>query len=120
MEVYRIGKTKFIHDLSGTGSRLYGGRWNSKGLGVIYTSSYRSLAALELLVHVPLKNLTHDYSLATIHIPENIRIKTITLHHLPDDWQNISMNPSLQEIGNKWMKELQACILKVPSVVIPK
>ena len=36
----------------GEGARLHGGRWNSRGARVVYVSSSRSLAALELLVHL--------------------------------------------------------------------
>ena len=32
MLLYRIAKKAYIEDLSGLGSRLYGGRWNEKGL----------------------------------------------------------------------------------------
>ncbi|MCI0493899.1 RES family NAD+ phosphorylase, partial [candidate division KSB1 bacterium] len=42
-----------MNDLTGTGARQYGGRWNHKGTGIIYTSESRSLAILEYLVHVP-------------------------------------------------------------------
>lgn len=47
MRVYRIAKTKYIRDLSGTGARIYGGRWNKKGLGILYTSENRALATVE-------------------------------------------------------------------------
>jgi len=50
--VYRIAKTRYIYDLTGAGARLYGGRWNQKGIGMIYTSENRSLASLEFLVHI--------------------------------------------------------------------
>lgn len=32
---------------SGDGARLYGGRWNSKGVRVVYLADYVSAAALE-------------------------------------------------------------------------
>ena len=35
---------------SGKGAALYGGRWNSVGIEVVYTSSHISLAILEILV----------------------------------------------------------------------
>jgi RES domain-containing protein len=51
MLVYRISGQRFANDLSGTGARLNGGRWNSVGLSLLYAASYRSLALLEILVH---------------------------------------------------------------------
>jgi RES domain-containing protein len=69
MEVFRIARCHYIDDLSGTGGRLFGGRWNSKGWPVLYTASSRSLAAMEALAHIPPKNLPPDFCIATIHIP---------------------------------------------------
>ena len=42
---------------TGEGARRYGGRWNSKGFAVIYTSSSISLAILEVLVHIPIYDI---------------------------------------------------------------
>src|ERR1700752_4906564 len=36
---------------SGQGARRYGGRWNSRGVRVIYTSQHQSTAALEVFIH---------------------------------------------------------------------
>ncbi|MDH3556285.1 MAG: RES family NAD+ phosphorylase, partial [Deltaproteobacteria bacterium] len=43
MVVYRIAKEKYIRDLAGTGARLSGGRWNNKGVGILYASESRAL-----------------------------------------------------------------------------
>lgn len=120
MEVFRISKNKYINDLSGTGSKLNGGRWNNKGMAVVYTSIYRSLAALELIVHVPQKNLTNDYQIATIHIPDSIKIKFISVKTLPIHWRAVPINPHLQVIGDQWLKESKYCVFQVPSVIIPQ
>src|SRR5260370_1403830 len=37
---------------SGEGARLYGGRWNSQGVTVVYTSPSLALAAVETFVHL--------------------------------------------------------------------
>ncbi|MEX2607338.1 MAG: RES family NAD+ phosphorylase, partial [Kiritimatiellia bacterium] len=50
---YRLTKKKRVHTaFDGEGARLYGGRWNSKGTRMVYTSAAPSLAILETLVHV--------------------------------------------------------------------
>lgn len=72
MRVYRIAKTKYIHDLSGAGARIYGGRWNNKGVGLLYTSENRALATVEHLGHVPLSIVPNELSIATIQIPDDL------------------------------------------------
>ena len=50
---WRITKSTDIRTaFSGEGSRLYGGRWNTKGVAVVYIAATRSLAILEILVHM--------------------------------------------------------------------
>jgi len=52
-EAWRILKEKHAATaFSGEGAAKTGGRWNSRGVPVIYTSSTQSLATLESLVHL--------------------------------------------------------------------
>ena len=51
MTVYRFTHKKFAGELSGTGARLVGGRWNPVGVSVVYTSESISLALLEVLAN---------------------------------------------------------------------
>ena len=118
MDVFRISTSRYIENLSGNGAQLYGGRWNSKGRPVIYTSGSRALAALEVLVHVPQKNLTEDFYVAVIFIPEQIKMKEIFVKNLPENWQEIPLQTSLQKLGDEYWKEGKYCVLKVPSVII--
>ena len=37
---------------SGEGARLFGGRWNSQGVRVVYASPSLALAAIETFVHL--------------------------------------------------------------------
>ena len=72
MLVYRICNTLYANDINGIGAKLYGGRWNNAGNAVVYTSSSRALAALEVLVHLPPKNVKPiDFSIVVIEVPEN-------------------------------------------------
>lgn len=51
MWAFRLARnTHPLYD--GEGARRSGGRWNSKGVRVLYMSENRSLAALEVLVHL--------------------------------------------------------------------
>lgn len=120
MEVFRISKCVFSRDLSGTGARMYGGRWNSKGLPLLYTAGSRALALLETLVHVPQKNLPKDLCLTIIKLPDALSMHTITSTDLPKDWRTIPIQTALQEIGDHWLKKGTTVILRVPSVIVPE
>ena len=53
IRAYRILKRKFVATaFSGQGARLFGGRWNSPGVGVVYTAGAVSLGILEWRVHL--------------------------------------------------------------------
>jgi len=119
MVLYRIAKTPYIRDLSGSGPRLYGGRWNPKGVGVIYTSENRALAALELFVHLSRVVIPPNLSLASIKIPDTASIKEITLKELPRNWRSFPAPPELAEIGASWIMTKGSLLLRVPSVIMP-
>ncbi|MBV9491101.1 MAG: RES family NAD+ phosphorylase, partial [Verrucomicrobia bacterium] len=52
VEAYRLVRTDRAEGaFSGEGSRLFGGRWNPKGVGVVYCSEHLSLCVLGLRVN---------------------------------------------------------------------
>jgi RES domain-containing protein len=116
MLVYRIGKTQFIRDLEGVGSKLYGGRWNHEGFSCLYTSENRALAVLEYLVNVSIQFIPRKLSLATFEIDDN-HIETISLNTLPKDWYTIPASFTAKNFGTEMLKNGVPCF-KVPSVVI--
>lgn len=118
MIVYRIAKAKYIRDLSGAGARLYGGRWNHKGIAVIYTSETRALATVELLVHLPLSMVPNDLSIASIEIPAHIVPKEIPTADLPANWRNYPAPAVLADLGTRWALSKETLLLRVPSVVV--
>ncbi len=63
IKLFRISTSQHINDITGTGARIYGGRWNHAGYPVVYVSGSRSLAALEFLVHVPMALAPEDLSI---------------------------------------------------------
>lgn len=119
MIVYRIAKTKFIHDLSGVGARITGGRWSRKGIGVIYTSESRALATVEYLVHVPLSYVPPGLSIASLEIPDNIsNMKEIQKDNLPTNWRDYPAPQELANVGTKWVLSNETLLLRVPSAVV--
>ena len=118
MQVYRLAKERFKNDLSGKGAEIAGGRWNSKGFAVLYTSESRALCTTEIAVHTPLGILPDDFYLITIEVPDDIDMKEIKTAQLPENWKNVPHINATQEMGNKFIKDLKYLILKVPSAVV--
>lgn len=118
MIVYRITNCDYATDLSGTGARLYGGRWNTEGKSMLYTASSRSLAILEVLVHLPPLMIPENYCSVEIDVPDD-SIVTIKDSDLPDGWQDVSATTETQEIGNTFLKKREHLIMRVSSVIVP-
>ncbi|WP_103865302.1 RES family NAD+ phosphorylase [Aquimarina sp. I32.4] len=119
MQVYRIAKQKYIKDLTGIGAKTVGGRWNPKGVAVLYTSTSAALSALEVLAHLPAAYFPDDMSIATIEVPDTL-ITTIETKKLPNDWNEIPVPIEVQNFAMQWITEEQYLGLKVPSIIIPK
>lgn len=121
--VYRITALRYsLHALSGDGARLYGGRWNRKGIPAVYTASSRSLAVLEMLVHDPM--ILARYAMVTLALPQTLAQSNFSADFLQSqvaggDWRNPFSN-ALQPIGNDWLLSGKGAVLQVPSVVIPE
>ena len=118
MHVYRLTKTLYSQDLSGMGARLHGGRWNPKGISVVYTAASRALATVEYLVHVPLSLIPRDLRMVTLHIPDWIPPKTIAISDLPANWRDYPAPPALAELGTQWTRTQETLLLRVPSAVV--
>ncbi|MEM9830051.1 MAG: RES family NAD+ phosphorylase [Bacteroidota bacterium] len=115
-EVFRISRAKYASDLTGTGARLHGGRWNSKGQSLLYTASSRALAAVELAVHLDLNDLPDDLIMTTLGIPESATM--ITLNNLPKGWNSHPPELPSKKIGDDFLTGNHHLILAVPSVVV--
>ena len=118
MILYRIAKCNYASDLSGTGARLYGGRWNSVGQPMVYLASSRALAVLEVLVHLSPTMLPADFCLVEFETPDN-DVLSIDIKILPHNWQDPSAPTQLKQIGNEFLKRKEHLFMKVPSVIVP-
>jgi RES domain-containing protein len=118
MKIYRIAKTRYIKDLSGSGARIYGGRWNHKGTSMIYTAESRALATVEYLVHVPLSIAPAPLSLATLKIPDKIAPMEIAISDLPNNWREYPAPSKLADLGTNWAAKNESLLLRVPSSVV--
>jgi RES domain-containing protein len=121
MELYRITQQQFAEDLSGNGSRLFGGRWNSEGYFALYVSCTRSMALLETLAHTPAKMLDiKNYQLITLSVPESGGTEKILLSTLPNSWDAPDTRSFTKKMGDKFLSERSKLLLQVPCVLMPE
>jgi RES domain-containing protein len=117
MKIFRIEREKHLKDvLKGIGASLSNeNRWNSIGTNLVYTAENRSLAILEILVHLDLKNeLPNDRVLIEIDIP--IKSNILTFNPKEIDLKNKNIT---KRLGDNFIKENQFLLLKVPSIITP-
>ena len=100
-QAWRITKQKTSLDsVHGEGAARTGGRWNTRGLAVVYASGTKSLAALENLVHL---NPVVHFSYAAIRIEfDEALVERLSAESLPSDWTAEPPPPSTQRIGDLW------------------
>lgn len=117
---WRIVTAKYKNDaFSGEGARIQGGRWNSKGVPMVYTAGSLALALLEILVSLPAAKLLQEF----VRIPIRFSLKLITSldeADLPADWNSRPASSSTKKIGDQWVASKESVILKVPSIVVPE
>jgi len=113
MIVFRCSLLKWAKDLSGTGAYLHGGRWNNPGTRLIYTAENNVLAAFEVALRVPLDQISKNYVMIPIEIPDDVEVHS---PKLPKNW-NSDLNTS-RRAGDVFAKESKTLLMKVPSALI--
>jgi RES domain-containing protein len=109
MRAWRLCREPFA-DLGGDGARLHGGRWNSPGRPLVYTSDTAALAVLEVRVHL---DLPPDL------IPDDYVLLAIDLGSLPVE--RLSKVPSdARSFSDAWLQQQRTPVLQVPSFIVPE
>ena len=120
MIVWRLCRRKYSRaPLDGEGARKYGGRWNHKGIQLVYCSSTLSLCALEYLVHLQADLIPNDLVSISIELPDSMSIKNVEPEELPRGWQAYPAPSEPQDLGTKWARSRESLALRVPSSLIP-
>ena len=117
---WRIVKSRYASTaFDGEGARLYGGRWNSPGTRMVYTSSTISLAVLEVLVHLQEASILSSYSLISASF-NDVFVEHVDRSTLPDGWRTYPAPSELQRIGDEWVRSRSSAVLEVPSVIVER
>ena len=110
-------------DLSGKGAEITGGRWNRKGLPVVYAAGTASLAALETIVHFAAAGLPLNRFLVRIDLPDDLWDARLcaTAASLDVGWNAVPPGKVSLDFGDAWLKHpAGSLVLEVPSVVVPE
>jgi len=102
---------------AGEGSYRRGGRWNPRGLRVVYCAEARSLAAMEVLVSMDDK----DRLLETpwVCIPATLSMELIEkAATVPPEWRQYPHPTATQAFGAEWVQAQRSVALRVPSAVV--
>ena len=122
MRVFRIERQKYLKTtLSGIGAAFTEGyRWNSLNTYLVYTAESRALGTLEVSVHIDLsEDLPTDRYYVEIEIPDDIEILELPIEDLPINWDSKPPILETQYIGDDFVQQNAAAILKVPSSIVP-
>jgi RES domain-containing protein len=115
---WRLVKARLAaHAFDGEGARRYGGRWNSPGTKMVYTSQSAALAALELLVHLNNSAVLASYVLFSAQFDDRL-VTTLDRSRLPRNWRTFPAPSALQALGDSWVKSRASLVLAVPSAVV--
>ena len=118
LTVWRILTARFADSaFSGEGARRYGGRWNRKGVPLVYTAGSQSLAMLEMLVQD--QPLRARYLMIPAKVPTDLAIARVTTGQLDPDWRDAAALEALRALGTQWAEGLTTAVLAVPSAVVP-
>ncbi len=117
MLLYRIVKSKVrANDLSGIGAFRTGGRWNSKGTCMLYTSENSSLAYLENLVHFNIAVYPPHLYIIQLEVDDDQALFILPEINYPTDWMKLELLEN-KALGDKWMTEKKFLAIKVRSAI---
>ncbi|HEY3848195.1 MAG TPA: RES family NAD+ phosphorylase [Acetobacteraceae bacterium] len=111
MRVWRLAAGQY-REIDGEGARIYGGRWNSPGVPVVYAATHVSLALLEQLVHVDPEDLPDTFRAFAIDLPDDLVVEAAASSVLPGDPE------TCRRYGDDWAGSRRSGALVVPSTLV--
>ena len=118
MRLWRLSNAEDADRFDGGYGLHHDGRWNSRGHPVTYCATGPALCVLEKLVHVEDPALLPDGAvLICYEAPDSLAVDEARIDQLPDRWR--SNQAVTQRIGDDWLDGIAACLLRVPSVIVP-
>ena len=118
MKIWRICRECYASEaFSGEGARRFGGRWNSRGVPMVYASTSLALAAIELFVHLEPNQAPGDLVSIAAELPDGEPAMRWDAAALPEKWWSDELGP-MREMGDAWIRSKQSLAVLVLSVPI--
>jgi len=122
MRIWRLCREPFAAEaFSGEGARRFGGRWNSRGVPMVYASTSLALAVIELFVHLEPGQAPDDLVYLSALLPEGEPARTLQSAELPPAWwadNGGAGAATTRDLGDAWIAARSSLALMVPSVPI--
>jgi RES domain-containing protein len=106
-----------LRQRAGRGARLFGGRWNSRGVRVVYASTSLALAVVETFVNLEPNLQPADLISIEGEIPDRLDIGKFDPKALPAKWDE-TRDESLRRFGDEWIRGGQSAAMLVPSAAV--
>src|SRR4029077_21186774 len=85
----------------GKAAQRFGGRWNAPGRRAVYASATKSLAMLEILVHLDVGRPLPDFVAFNFDVSDTLILPLST--RLPRGWRSANGLLITQQIGDEWL-----------------
>ena len=114
MRLWRLAATRYASSaFDGEGAARYTGRWNSRGVRMVYTADSLALATLELAVH--LAGAVVTYTAIEVEVDDAL-ISDVDPAVLRRRWRT---DPAVtQRAGDAWARSSSSLALRIPSVLV--
>ena len=103
----------------GKAAQRFGGRWNPVGAAAVYTSASKSLALLEVLVHLDVGAALPPMVAFRFELAD-ADIERLAASRLPRGWRSARGMLATQQIGGEWLQAQRTLALAVPSSIVPE
>ncbi len=116
---WRIDETAWTaQSLRGEGAARDGGRWNSRGVKVVYASENLAMAALEKYGNLPMPLPAKvEFSPSWFDF-DSLRIPDRAGDDPAESWDSLHLGKATQRLGDAWVNSAETAILRVPSAVL--
>ena len=120
--VWRLTPPAFARALNGEGSKLAGGRWNSPGIALLYTSSHLSLCVLEVFVNIPpaLRDGLDAFEAVRLRIPDDAGTTQISIGEFATMLAAPEPLGACRVAGDRFIADARDLVLAAPSVIVPE